>query len=189
MYNVRFAEAFTPTKIALSLTETAFMSRRDSNLPDGVVIGDPPDSSTASFWVSGLASPFKSWGERAENYLAAVRSNSQEKQQTSLNSQFGELFQIGGRGAAPEWAEVYAHRGLYARGEPVRDDGLLFLTVDVQKNRLIWLVRLWCKRFESFLVDYAVLWGRYVRRTRLERSSRADAHTDWWGAYQFRAGR
>ncbi|HRP05863.1 MAG TPA: phage terminase large subunit family protein, partial [Opitutaceae bacterium] len=41
---------------------------------DGNVQGLPPESLTISFWVSGLASPFKSWGDRAASYVEAVRS-------------------------------------------------------------------------------------------------------------------
>ena len=41
---------------------------------DGNVIGDPLETSTVSFWVSGLCSPFVTFGQRAEDYLkAAVR--------------------------------------------------------------------------------------------------------------------
>ena len=136
-----------------------YMAPGQTISPDGEVEGDPPDSSTASYWASGLASPFKSWGERAENWLAAVRGNSHEKRQTSLNSQFGELFQLGGHDGAPEWAEVLTHRGLYGRGELVRTDGLIFLTVDVQRDKLFWLTRLWCRGSESYLINYGTLWG------------------------------
>ena len=44
---------------------------------DGTVIGDAADTSTLSFWVSGLASPFRTFGERAESYLQAVRAGDQ----------------------------------------------------------------------------------------------------------------
>jgi phage terminase large subunit GpA-like protein len=53
-----------------------FVAPGQSVTPDGDVIGEAPDSSTLSFWVSGLASPFVTFGQRAENYLAAVREGS-----------------------------------------------------------------------------------------------------------------
>ena len=42
--------------------------------PDGRVVGDPPESTTVSFWVSGLASPFVSFGERAGRRRLSVGS-------------------------------------------------------------------------------------------------------------------
>ena len=39
---------------------------------DGAVSGDPVDVSTMSFWVSGLCSPFVTFGQRAEQHLTAV---------------------------------------------------------------------------------------------------------------------
>ena len=73
--------------------------------PDGRIIGDPPDSTTVSFWVSGLASPFVSFGERAGRYVEALNSGDQEEVQTVINGGFGELWAPAG-GDAPEWADV-----------------------------------------------------------------------------------
>lgn len=36
-------------------------------LEDGEVRGEPPENATISFWASGLASPFVSWGTRIGN--------------------------------------------------------------------------------------------------------------------------
>jgi phage terminase large subunit GpA-like protein len=71
----------------------------------GHVIGDPPESTTVSFWVSGLASPFVSFGERAGRYVEALNSGDQEEVQTVINGGFGELWAPAG-GDAPEWADV-----------------------------------------------------------------------------------
>jgi phage terminase large subunit GpA-like protein len=124
----------------------------------GVVIGDAPDSSTASYWVSGLCSPFISWGERAERYLSAVRLGDFKGIQSAVNTNFGECFAPAG-GEAPEWAEVAEHRGAYLRGELPEGVLVLVMTIDVQKNRLVWVTRGWGARAESWLIDYGVLWG------------------------------
>jgi phage terminase large subunit GpA-like protein len=125
---------------------------------DGVVAGDPPDSSTVSYWVSGLCSPFVSFGERAEKYLSAVRLGDYKGIQSAVNTNFGECFASAG-GEAPEWVEVAEHRGAYLRGE--LPDGALYLvmTIDVQKNRLVWVLRGWGARATSWLIDYGTLWG------------------------------
>src|SRR6185295_19845355 len=111
----------------------------------------PPDTSTLSFWVSGLASPFVSFGQRVENYLTALRSNESGKIQTALNSQFGEVY-VDGSGDVPAWEAIYENRGEIAPG--IVPDAARYLTFgcDVQKNRLIWVVRAWGYRATSWLV-------------------------------------
>lgn len=125
---------------------------------DGEVVGDPPDTSTISFWVSGLASPFVSFGERAEAYLKALASGEQDKIQTAINAGFGEVYTPGG-GDVPEWQEVARLKAPYpARSVP---DDVVFLTagVDVQKNRLPFVIRGWGARATSWLIDAGELWG------------------------------
>ena len=125
---------------------------------DGIVIGDPPESTTVSFWVSGLASPFVSFGERAGRYVEALNSGDQEEVQTVINGGFGELWAPAG-GDAPEWADVARLKLPYCSREIPA--GVLFLTagVDVQKNRLVYVIRGWGVRQESWLVEYGELWG------------------------------
>ncbi|MBI1649867.1 terminase gpA endonuclease subunit [Hyphomicrobium sulfonivorans] len=126
---------------------------------DGIVRGDPPDSSSCSFWVSGLASPFVSWGERAEKYLLAKASGESDKVQTAVNAGFGECYTMGGGGDIPEWEEVRRLALPYQEGDV--PDGVLFLTagVDVQKNRLVYVVRGWGVRQESWKIASGELWG------------------------------
>ncbi|KAB2666794.1 terminase [Brucella tritici] len=125
---------------------------------EGNVFGDPPDTTTLSFWVSGLASPFVSFGERAETYLKALASGDSSKVQTAVNAGFGEVFTPGG-GDVPEWEEVARLKAPYLpRTLP---DQTIFLTagVDVQKNRLPFVIRAWGPRATSWLVDSGDLWG------------------------------
>src|SRR5574341_568332 len=109
---------------------------------DGAVIGDPPNALTLSFWVSGLASPFVSFGERAAAFLEAVAAGDPERIQAVINTGFGELYAPGG-GEAPEFLEVSSKRrdGGYKRGELPAGVVHLVLAVDVQANRLIWVIR------------------------------------------------
>lgn len=128
---------------------------------DGTVTGDPPESSTLSFWASALASPFVTFGQRAEDYLKAVRQGDQARVQTAINAGFGELFAPGG-GDVPEWAEVAEHKADYARGELPAGIVHLILTVDVQKSRLVWVIRGWGLRATSWLINWGVLNGDTV---------------------------
>jgi phage terminase large subunit GpA-like protein len=128
--------------------------------PDGQVIGDPPPSLTLSFWVSGLASPFVTFGERAAAWLEAVASGDQEQVQGVINTGFGELYAPGG-GDAPEWTEVAGKRNGsgYERGEVPKGVIHLTLTADVQKNAIYWVIRGWGARSTSWLIDHGVLYG------------------------------
>ena len=125
---------------------------------DGTVIGDPPDAECCSFWVSGLASPFKSWGDHAARYVEALRSGDQETIKTVVNQGFGEIWAPVG-GDVPEWEEVRKLALPYQQREV--PEKVIFLTcgVDVQKTRLVYVVRGWGTRQESWLIDKGELWG------------------------------
>ena len=125
---------------------------------DGEVTGDPPQAETASYWVSGLCSPFQSFGDRAARYVEAVQSGDPEKIQTATNAGFGELWAPSG-GDAPAWSEVADCKLPYKMGEVPQ--GVLFLTagVDVQKRKLVFVVRGWGVRQESWLIDAGELHG------------------------------
>jgi phage terminase large subunit GpA-like protein len=125
---------------------------------DGTVTGEPPDAECCSFWASGLVSPFKSFGDHAARYAEALRSGDQETIKTVVNQGFGELWAPVG-GEVPEWDEVRKLALPYDRGTVPH--GAVFLTagVDVQKNRLVFVVRGWGARSESWLVDQGELWG------------------------------
>lgn len=125
---------------------------------DGNVVGDPPDTSTLSFWVSGLASPFVSFGERAEAYLKALASGETDKVQTAINAGFGEVYTPGG-GDVPEWQEVAGLKAPYPARSPPNEVVFLTAGVDVQKNRLPFVIRGWGPRATSWLIDAGEVWG------------------------------
>lgn len=131
---------------------------------NGVLIGDMPDASIESFWVSGLCSPFTTFGQLAEAYVSAVRIKDPEKIQTAINSKFGELYRVGWDANAPKYQTVAEHKGSYFKGD--LPDGILHLvtTVDVQKNRLIYLTRGWGARSTSWMLD----WGEFFGETEHE---------------------
>lgn len=127
--------------------------------PDGTVQGLPPESTTLSYWVSGLCSPFVKWGERAARYVEAVRSGNPGDIQSVKNQGFGELYSPGG-GAAPEWSEV-ADRATdeYRMGEIPQGARVLTFTADVQKDRIPYVIRAWGAGGTSWLVEAAEIYG------------------------------
>ncbi|WP_245501735.1 terminase gpA endonuclease subunit [Mesorhizobium sp. M2A.F.Ca.ET.039.01.1.1] len=126
---------------------------------DGNVEGAPPDSSTISFWVSGLASPFRTWGQRAERYLTALGSGDDNEIQTAMNAGFGECYTLGGLGETPEWQEVLAKRVPYRLGDLPREVLRITAGVDVQKRSLVYVVRGFGARGSSWLLDFGQIYG------------------------------
>ena len=118
----------------------------------------PVESRTASFWVSGIASPWQSFGEIAEVMVAAYRSKEDSRIQAAINTACGELWRT--EGDAPMWEEV---RNLTRPNppkvvpEPVQ---MLIMGVDVQRNGLYFVVRGFGFAAESYLVDRGWIEGQ-----------------------------
>lgn len=125
--------------------------------PDGAVSGPAPEGECASFWVSGLCSPWRSFGHRARAFLTAVNSGDPGRIQAVLNTGYGELYHVGGD--APDWSEIAALREGYESGTVPHGVQVLTCGVDVQKNRLVFAVRGWGHNFESWLIEHGELWG------------------------------
>ena len=127
---------------------------------DGNVTGSPPDTMSISYWVSGLASPFVSFGDRVSSYLEAITLGDDAMIQQAVNAGFGELYSSGG-GEVPEWAEIeHKARGAsYSRGQV--PDGVMYLTLaaDVQRQSIPWVLRGWGARATSWMIDFGYLRG------------------------------
>jgi phage terminase large subunit GpA-like protein len=125
---------------------------------NGNVTGDPCETSTASFWVSGLCSPFQSFSARAETHVRNVMMGDMVRIRTGFNTAFGELYSPG-LGETPEWGEVLKHCGDYKRGEV--PDGVLGLvmTCDIQRTKIYVTIRGWGARATSSLIDWGVIYG------------------------------
>lgn len=124
-----------------------------------VVSGAPRETSILSFWTSGLASPFVTWGTRAERYLTALQSGEQDKIQTAINAQFGECYTMSGSGDTPEWQEVMERRLPYAAGEVPAGGLRLVMAVDVQRFSLYFVVRAFGARGTSWKIDSGQFFG------------------------------
>lgn len=125
---------------------------------NGEVLGDPPDTSTLSFWTSGLVSPFVTFGQRAEAYLTALRSQETDKIQTAVNAGFGECYLAGG-GDLPEWQELRRLKRPYAARTLPAGAVMITAAVDVQRDRLVYVARAWGARGRSWLVDHGEILG------------------------------
>lgn len=155
------AELITDAYKAEMNKRGVYVAPGQSVTKSGEIVGeaDTYNSDTASFWVSGICSfsSKKTFGFLAKKFLAAVRSGEQERIQGVINTDFGELFKIGGD--APEWTVVAERKRGYKEGNVPQGVNLLTAGVDVQKNRLVYVVRGWGSKYESWLIEHGEFWG------------------------------
>ena len=124
----------------------------------GKVHGEPPASDSCTFWVSGLMSAWRTWGDRASEFLLAVKSGDPDRIQAVLNTGMGELYTL--KGEAPPVEAVKRLRLPYALGDlPSTQIKKLILTVDVQKAGLYYEVRGWGAELESWQLEHGFLAG------------------------------
>lgn len=124
---------------------------------DHQAVAEPPENTTASFWVSGLCSPWQTFGQRAEQLAKAYRSREPERIQGTINTGFGELFKV--RGEAPPWETVLETRIQMDRGRVPEWAQLVTMGVDVQKRGLYYVIRGWGFNSQSHLIDNGYIHG------------------------------
>lgn len=133
-----------------------FLSKKD-----GGELNFSPSNRSISFRISGLCSPWKTFGERAAAFLEAKESGSAEKIQGVINTAFGESWKVSGE--APKWEEIWGLREEYK----ILPDKILCLTagIDVQKDRIYFIIRAWGSEMESWLVSFGEIWGDTEKET------------------------
>lgn len=127
-------------------------------IEDGKVVGEPEDTNTISFWVSGLCSPFVTWGQRAEAIVKAEQGGNPQAVKTAMNAQFGELY-APGNGDLPEWEEVAKCVGDYETDVLPARAAFITAGIDVQGNGLYYVLRAWGPRATSWKLRSGFLRG------------------------------
>ncbi|WP_338325120.1 terminase gpA endonuclease subunit [Pseudomonas syringae] len=112
-----------------------------------------------SIWISGLCSfaAKKSYGFLAKKLLGAMRSGDTATLQGVYNTGFGECYSESGD--SPTWQAVKEQRFGYPEGHILMPPSRIFTTVDVQKNRLVYVTRAWYPAMGSALLEHGELWG------------------------------
>jgi phage terminase large subunit GpA-like protein len=115
---------------------------------------EPPDNPIASYWVSGLCSPWQSFGDVAVLMHESLRSKNQATIQSAINTYLGELYRDSGDSPDPndlvKWIEPYKP---YSKPEGVQ---LITMGVDVQKDGLYFVT--WGWGFNSELWRLSAGW-------------------------------
>lgn len=125
---------------------------------DGQAVGEIPETDTASFWASGIMSPWRTFGGMAAKWIRTIASGDQERIRAVINTDFGELYAFRGEAQPPDVVRACAANYLLGSVPPGRIDALTCF-VDVQKSRLIYAVRGWGLSMESWLIDCGEIWG------------------------------
>ncbi len=118
---------------------------------------EPPENRVASFWVSGICSPWQSFGDLAEVLLIAYQSGDPETIQATINTYFGELFVE--KGDAPPWHEVMELIDPYAPLTIPHGVQIITIGCDVQKEGIFYTVKGWGYNSESWKLDHGFLHG------------------------------
>lgn len=123
------------------------------------IIGELPRKRCASFHISGLCSPWQSFGERAIAFQRAKESGDQEKIKAVINTCFGESYKL--TGEAPKWEEIYALRERFDIPKGV----VILVGVDVQRDRFYYVARAFAVGMESWLVSFGEIYGDTEQET------------------------
>ncbi|MCB1329215.1 MAG: phage terminase large subunit family protein [Maritimibacter sp.] len=145
--------------VKAAMNAGGFMIAPGQTVEDAKAGRDVPENRTYSQWSSGLASPFVSWGERAERLVKAEMSGEEDKRQTAVNANFGEVYSPFVSGDMPDWQSLLKHRGDYGPGDLPAGVLRLAMGVDVQKRGLYFVIRGFGARGASWLIDHGFLIG------------------------------
>ena len=142
---------------------------------DGVIIGDPPDTTTVSYSVSGLCSPFVSSAKARSAMFrpcGSATTRGCRARRTPISARCSRrpaaMSRSGER--SPTDGRLSARRGPRRRGDPT-------LAADIRGNRIYWTIRGWGTRGESWLIDHGE-WGLEHGEGRLGRPGRAGDGAD-----------
>lgn len=128
---------------------------------DGEVSGvsETEGSTHFTYAVSGLCSfsSKKTYGSLAKDLLAAIQGGDPADLLAVYNTGFGECYSQAGD--VPTWEQVRAMCWGYAAGQLLLEPLRIYCTVDVQKNRLVYVIRAWYAGLGSMLLEHGELWG------------------------------
>jgi len=119
------------------------------------ITGKLRNNRMASFWVSGLCSPWRSYIKLADEWLKAWYAKDVEEMQGVLNTQAGEVWKT--EGDVPELEEVRALRSGLSRNIVPDDTQMITACVDVGKRDFHFTIRAWGYDGETWLIDQDVI--------------------------------
>ena len=117
----------------------------------------PAENRTASFWISGLCSPWQTFGEIAVQLATAYRSGDQETIKAALNTYCGECYKI--KGVGHKWDTLRDLIGEYEPGTLPEGVQLITLGADVHDLSIYYVIRGWGFNQESWKLESGIIPG------------------------------
>ena len=145
--------------VRAKMNASGFMIAPGQTIEDAKSGSSQIENSTYSQWSSGLASPFVTWGLRAERMVKAEMSGEPDKIQTAVNANFGEVYAPSVSGDMPDWQALLKHRGDYAPDTLPRGVLRVVMGVDVQQRGLYFVIRGFGSRGTRWLIRHGYLIG------------------------------
>lgn len=123
------------------------------SVKDGIKVGYEPKNKHASVWASGLCSfsPKKSYGFLAAKLHDALKDADPDALMAIYNTDFGECYSPLAQNL--QWESVKDRCWHYEYSEVYGQFKAIFATVDVQKDRFVYVVRAWFPGMGSQLID------------------------------------
>lgn len=131
----------------------------------GQWIAGNPSSKTPGFYIWSAYSPFMTWSRLAEEYFKA--EGSPEAEQAFLNDKVGLAYEQ--KGEAPPWKEIMERAAASHYTSGIIPDGALILSigVDVQGDRVEWLLKGFGRNLSRWTIQHGVIEGHISeQRTR-----------------------
>lgn len=131
--------------------------RKSKMVEKGKWVAANPNSPVPGFQLSRLYAPERTWGDLALDYVG--HENNPEKMRVFYNTILGEPWDDGD--ATPDFELLYLRQIRDVNWVERLPRGVMFLTgaIDVQANRLEWLVRGWDRRLRSWAIEHVIVPG------------------------------
>lgn len=114
-----------------------------------------PRHASFHIWAAYSYSPNATWAQLAREWQDSHKNI--EERKTFINTVLGETYK--GEGDAPDWKKLYDRRENYRRNVVPAGALVLFVGVDVQKDRLELEIVGYGRRMVSWSIDYRVIPG------------------------------
>lgn len=129
----------------------------------GAWIAHNPDApaNKVSYTWSAMLPPWVKWRDLVEEFLQAHKSltwHDHEKLKSFINESLGQPWEDGMKDIR-DWAWLENCKSDYTLRSTWNDEFRRFLSVDVQKDHLVYVCRAWAKGGASRLVDYGRVWN------------------------------
>lgn len=118
---------------------------------------EAPPNQTASFWISGICSPWMTLADLAQSWIDADNASDNARRQTIINTNFGEWWSMGGE--RPDYREIQRLIDDYEPKTAPRGVQMVTMGVDVQSTGLYYQVWGWGYNSESWLLENGFLGG------------------------------